>query len=198
MVEPVALDPGDYTGTYKLIGGRASLDFVNTISWPHTDREHDWVTPANITKWLEAVGLPTTSIAPADVSEMRQIRQDLDDMIRPLAHGEHPPRPACSRFNEQIARAQQRRLIDPVDLEWRWIPATAGRHLLAPVVLDAASLVTEGDHTRLKYCPSCDWIFEDQTRNGRRRWCDMADCGSRAKARAYYERTKSHSSNQSL
>jgi predicted RNA-binding Zn ribbon-like protein len=198
-VEPLALDPGDYTGTYKLIGGRVSLDFVNTISWPDTEREHDWVTtPANMTTWLRAVGLATTSITPADIAEMHQIRSDLDAMVRPLAHGKHPPRTACDRFNEQVAQAQQRRYIDPVDLEWKWIPATSGRHLLAPVVLDAAGLVTEGDHTRLRYCPSCDWIFEDQTRNGRRRWCDMADCGSRAKARAYYERTKAHSSSQSL
>jgi predicted RNA-binding Zn ribbon-like protein len=60
---------------------------------------------------------------------------------------------------------------------------------LAPVVLDAADLIAS-DHERLRYCPACDWLFEDQTRNGQRRWCDMADCGCRDKARRYYRRVQ--------
>jgi CGNR zinc finger len=30
----------------------------------------------------------------------------------------------------------------------------------------------------------------DQSRGGRRRWCSMADCGNRAKARAHYNRQR--------
>ena len=35
-------------------------------------------------------------------------------------------------------------------------------------------------------CPSCRWLFLDTSRNGRRRWCSMATCGSRIKARRHY------------
>jgi predicted RNA-binding Zn ribbon-like protein len=30
--------------------------------------------------------------------------------------------------------------------------------------------------------PRCGRVFQDETKNGRRRWCDMATCGNRAKA----------------
>jgi predicted RNA-binding Zn ribbon-like protein len=70
-----------------------------------------------------------------------------------------------------------------------WKPPEDAVQALAPVVLDAADLVSS-DRERLRFCPACDWLFEDQTRNGQRRWCDMADCGSRDKARRYYQRTQ--------
>lgn len=198
-MEPLALDPGEYSGTYKLIGGRVSLDFINTISWPETRLQHDWLTtPANVSAWLAAVGLATGPVSQGDIAEIQQIRRTLGEVLRPLAHGEWPSESAVGEFNQHIGWAQQRRFIDPVDLDWKWRTPTEGPHLLAPVILDAADLMVESDHSRLRHCPSCDWIFEDQSRNGRRRWCDMADCGSRAKARAYYERTKSQRSSNSM
>jgi predicted RNA-binding Zn ribbon-like protein len=44
--------------------------------------------------------------------------------------------------------------------------------------------LTEGHPERIKTCASdtCDWIFYDASRTSRRRWCDMATCGNRAKA----------------
>ena len=40
-------------------------------------------------------------------------------------------------------------------------------------------------------CPVCDgdgcaWLFIDTSKNRTRRWCDMAICGNRAKARRHY------------
>jgi predicted RNA-binding Zn ribbon-like protein len=35
-------------------------------------------------------------------------------------------------------------------------------------------------------------VFFDNTKNGRRRWCDMATCGNRAKAARHREKLKSH------
>lgn len=192
-MEPLALDSGDYSGSYKLIGGRVCLDLVNTISWPGTQRQHDWLnTPANVIAWLEAVGLQTIEITAAELSQVHQIRRVVADLLRPLAHGTKPPTAAVERFNQRLTRTLVRRLIDPVHLRWAWRSSQEDRGLLDPVVLDTAQLATAGDHSRLKHCPSCDWIFEDQTRNGQRRWCDMADCGSRAKARSYYRRKNLH------
>jgi predicted RNA-binding Zn ribbon-like protein len=43
---------------------------------------------------------------------------------------------------------------------------------------------------RLRICRNCNWLFIDRSRNGSRRWCDMAVCGNRQKARRYYHRRK--------
>jgi predicted RNA-binding Zn ribbon-like protein len=62
--------------------------------------------------------------------------------------------------------------------------------VLRPIVSAAADLLLGDRITRLRSCasPRCGRLFLDESRNGLRRWCDMQVCGSRAKARRYYER----------
>src|SRR5262245_64265503 len=61
-MDALELDPGAYDGTYKLIGGEVSLDLVNTVSWPGTAREHDWLDRAkNVTTWAMAAAVITRS-----------------------------------------------------------------------------------------------------------------------------------------
>jgi len=56
----------------------------------------------------------------------------------------------------------------------------------------AADLLTSGDQERVKECASttCEWVFLDKSRNRSRRWCDMSDCGNRAKARRFQARKR--------
>lgn len=58
----------------------------------------------------------------------------------------------------------------------------------------AAYLAVRSGHEwqRLKVCAAedCRWAFLDTSRNGTRRWCDMSDCGNRAKNRAWRERRR--------
>lgn len=190
-MDALDLDANGYRGTYKLIGGRPSLDFVNTISWPGTQGAHDWLdSTANLRRWLQAAGLPAFAPKPRDLATIVDLRASLVAVLRQLAHGSRPPRKAIDDLNRRVVKANSRRIIDPSTLTWAWLSPEHAIDAFAPVLLDAADLVTEGNHDRLRYCPACDWLFEDQTRNGQRRWCDMADCGSRDKARRYYHRIK--------
>lgn len=47
--------------------------------------------------------------------------------------------------------------------------------------------VAAGTTDRFRICANdgCRWVFEDTSRAGRRRWCDMSSCGNRAKVRRY-------------
>ena len=192
-MDALNLEPSTYDGTYKLIGGRPSLDFINTISWPDTERQHDWFDrPDNVVRWAEAVGIDMSLPAPKDLRMILDLRATVRDVIVPLAHEKDPIRRDVDAFNAVLSAAASRRRIDPTTLEWFWPPTTAPSKALDAVVFDAANVVV-GDRSRLKHCPSCDWVFEDHTRNGQRRWCDMRDCGSRAKSRAYYHRSKASS-----
>jgi predicted RNA-binding Zn ribbon-like protein len=194
-MHPLALDPDGYAGTYKLVGGRPALDFVNTVSWPGTDRHHDWLAvPANVTRWLTAVGLPAVDVGDDDLDAIADLRAAVDDALRPLARRARPTLAAIGRFNAALAGASARRLIDATTLRWTWPPPATPAQALDPVVVDAAEILAGADTSRLKRCPACDWLFQDRTRNCGRRWCDMADCGSRSKARAYYRRSKARPS----
>jgi predicted RNA-binding Zn ribbon-like protein len=58
----------------------------------------------------------------------------------------------------------------------------------------AMDLLLTVDYGRLRRCPpedgGCGFIVLDQSRNGSRRWCQMADCGSAAKSRRLTERRR--------
>ncbi len=78
---------------------------------------------------------------------------------------------------------------------WRWRWGSGDEPLaqhLWPVAWAAGALLTEGDLTRVKECDNdaCTWLFVDMSKNRSRRWCDMKDCGNRAKARRHYKRAK--------
>ena len=189
-MDALNLNPRTYGGTYKLIGGRPSLDFINTISWPDTERHHDWFDPPeNVVRWAEAVGLDMNLPTAKELQAILELRTIVRNVIWPLAHRQHPLPSDVNAFNAVLSGAASRRRIHPAALKWIWPAATAPSEALDAVLFDAATVVT-GDTSRLKHCPSCDWVFEDHTRNGQRRWCDMRDCGSRAKSRDYYYRTK--------
>ncbi len=52
--------------------------------------------------------------------------------------------------------------------------------------------IVGGRPERLRACASetCRWVFYDDSRTGRRRWCDMSSCGNRAKAARHRARAK--------
>jgi predicted RNA-binding Zn ribbon-like protein len=54
------------------------------------------------------------------------------------------------------------------------------------------ALTVDGRWDRLKICPAddCRWAFYDRSKNRFRHWCSMAECGVRAKSRAFRARKR--------
>jgi predicted RNA-binding Zn ribbon-like protein len=76
---------------------------------------------------------------------------------------------------------------------WEWYEVDGALDLPVWIVArSAADLLMSADLTRVRKCASekCDWLFLDASRNRSRRWCDMAVCGNRAKARRNYARRR--------
>lgn len=74
----------------------------------------------------------------------------------------------------------------------RWaIPEGAGLDVpLLELGRSAGALLSSVDLHTIRACPGhdCGWLFLDP--RGRRRWCTMAVCGNRAKARRHAARTR--------
>lgn len=66
---------------------------------------------------------------------------------------------------------------------------------LARLAEPFAAMVGAGATDRLRICANddCRWAFEDTSRGGRRRWCDMTSCGNVAKARRHRARARAAS-----
>ena len=55
---------------------------------------------------------------------------------------------------------------------------------------DAELLASEQQLAHLRQCcgDNCGWLFLDSSKNHSRRWCDMRDCGNRAKVRRHRQK----------
>ena len=111
------------------------------------------------------------------------------------AAGQQPGAEVLGVVNGVLADMLGRSRLAPAggDLAWAWggDEDALDRPLWA-VARAAAALLTGPGLERVRACPGvgCGWLFLDTSRNRSRRWCDMRDCGNRAKARRHYQRSR--------
>jgi predicted RNA-binding Zn ribbon-like protein len=172
------------------IAGNLALDFANTISWRGTDHEVDHLGNADgMLAWATDAGLVGAdfSVGPTQrallVEDGRRLRRAIDDVGAAIAGGAEPPAQGLAVIHELAARTFAAASLTgaPAILEFAYSDRIIGS--LAWVAVD---LLRSDELGRLKRCPpqDCRWLFIDRTKNGSRRWCDMATCGNRAKTRS--------------
>jgi predicted RNA-binding Zn ribbon-like protein len=190
------------------IGGALCLDFTNTASWEaerltteHLNDFRDlvrWCTEADLVRQDSAVALvevpeENRADAAAVLAKSKDLRATFYRIFIALSRGKFPASGDLQLLNEALAqmplRLEIRREKDQF-LSERRAGGTKFAMLLGPVVWSAAELLTSGKIDHVKCCASetCGWLFLDNTKNNSRRWCDMADCGSHAKAKRYYRK----------
>jgi predicted RNA-binding Zn ribbon-like protein len=201
-----------HAGNLSLLGGRLCLDFVNTLDWRGTDHPveflhtyHDlvvWSRHAGMISDLEAKRLSQkakidASQAAKVLQEAIELREAIYRIFSSLAEGLPVAEPDLMIFNRHLGATMRSSKIiqQKQDLVWN----TNGEPekldwILNPVVRSAADLLVSVERKRVKKCndPDCGWLFLDISRNLSRRWCDMRDCGNRAKARRFYKKRKEY------
>jgi len=195
--------------TVELVGGNLALDLVNTGSQreggPFRERLHTY---ADLVTWAERVGLigteegarlRTEAVARPDEAEqvLEQARSFRERVYRTFSaevRGRAPSPEDLAALSEAAADAAARRVLapEPDGYVFTWRAREGLDRLLWPVALSAANLLVSDDLARVKECATenCNWLFVDMSRNRSRRWCDMKDCGNRAKARRHYARSR--------
>jgi predicted RNA-binding Zn ribbon-like protein len=78
--------------------------------------------------------------------------------------------------------------------EWGWnFDENALEAPLWILALSAVDLLTSENLKLVGQCADeegCGWLFVDTSKNHSRRWCDINDCGNRAKQRRYQQRVR--------
>lgn len=136
--------------------------------------------------------------AAAALVDARRVRASLRVLAERGAMSEKARGDALIEINRVLGRSAGTRRLEPRadgSFARSFVPvgdAFAG--LIIPVVESAADALIAGELARVRRCgdPRCSRVFFDATRNGRRRWCDMATCGNRAKAARFRERERQH------
>ncbi|MCP3368347.1 CGNR zinc finger domain-containing protein [Bradyrhizobium cajani] len=173
----------------RRIAGNLALDFANTISWRGTDREVDHLGDAEgMLAWAKDAGLVGADFSvnatkrAVLVDDGRRLRRAIDEVGAAIASGGGPAARGLAVIHDLAARTFAAATLTgtPANIEF-----AHGDRIIGPIAWAAVDLLRSGELGRLKRCPpqDCRWLFIDRTKNGSRRWCEMATCGNRAKLR---------------
>ena len=127
-----------------------------------------------------------------------QMREAISDVFYAFANGRPVPKLALATLNRYVQQAAQHSRLVPANghFEWQFDPAHDNLECpLWPIARSAAELLTSDQLQYVRACasPTCEWLFLDESKNHRRRWCDMTKCGNRAKVQGFYNRKRKSS-----
>jgi predicted RNA-binding Zn ribbon-like protein len=165
--------------------------YVNTVDLE--DGPEEFSDPNALASWLVARGLmePGHPAEAADLKHAIAVREAIRGIIGANSGaGVYPV--DIATLNEAAGASRLRIRFGP-DGTARLEPGVGGVvGAMGRIVGSVFTAMTEPDWKRLKLCDSqtCRWVFYDQSRNHSSRWCDMAECGNREKAKRFRERTK--------
>ncbi|WP_432989031.1 CGNR zinc finger domain-containing protein [Dactylosporangium sp. CA-233914] len=198
----------------RLVGGHTGLDLVNTVE-PRVpggtpEKEHlgtpqellDWAVRTGVVEPHEAPDIQLTWSGEQALAAALALREALytvlavrlDEELKPKLPYQSALEQLGTRYSAAVARAGVTLAFDS---------PTAGRLQIgdvAPFAIQdrlaaiAVDLLTTENVADLRVCPleegGCGWLFLDRSRNHSRRWCAMADCGARVKARRLNDRRR--------
>jgi predicted RNA-binding Zn ribbon-like protein len=182
-----------------------AFDFLNTLELENGALVERLTSLEAAATWLaDAHVLPN----PAQVTDLGRTAADreallgrlvatrtaLRDVAHAVAHERAPEPQAIEEVNRALRSRERVELVaagDGVRLGHSHV-GDAVDDVLARIAEPIVREIGEGHDDRVRICANdtCRWIFYDESRSGRRRWCDMATCGNRAKARRHRERQK--------
>jgi predicted RNA-binding Zn ribbon-like protein len=197
---------------FQLKGGHPCLDFANTVSYrldvskrvDHLTALEDllhWAVQAGIVNERKATMLFSKSdLSPKEAEGVfkraLRLREAIYGAFSAIAHRREPKSSDFATIHAELRIALRRkRIVGSLQRGYRWEWDTSTDDLdslLWSIVEAAANLLVSSRVHSVRECAAsdCGWLFLDRSSSQRRRWCDMKDCGNRAKARRYYYANK--------
>ncbi len=181
------------------------LDLINSVELTDGVAEEHLPTVDDVVAYFTLRGLAHEDALRAEAHQDAQAwldrvyatRAALREVWDAAVEGRAAAGAAVDTLNGVLAHSPQPRLragLTGVVVDHAHEPdATA--EALARVALSLVDALAGGDVGRFRICANdgCRWVFEDTSRGGRRRWCDMSSCGNRAKVRRFRSKQRESS-----
>ena len=195
-------------GSVKLLKYRLCIDFVNTLGWRGREVPAEELNNySDLVKWSRHIGI----ITPQDADKLLKkadrhpddgkkvllsaagLRETIHCIFAAVIKNQTPAKEDLAAFNGYLANAMVLSRIINTKNSFQWDSCGDKSKMdwvLNPIIRSAADLLVSDELKKLKSCsdPQCGWLFLDISRNQSRRWCDMKDCGNRAKAKRFYQK----------
>ncbi len=167
--------------------------FVNTVDLQ--DGPEELADPNTLKAWLVARGLMEAAqpVGESDLGHAIAVREAMRGLIG--ANSGFPVYPVDVATLNEAAATSRLRMRFGADGKPRLEPDVPGVvGAMGRLVGTLYAAMAGEDWTRLKLCRSatCRWAFYDRSKNHSSRWCTMASCGNREKARRFRTHTKVH------
>ena len=195
-------------GNLKLLGGRLCLDFVNTLDWRGTDTPQEFLnTFHDLVSWSRHVGIcsqqetgnlyqmadRSNAEAKSVLNRAIKLRETIYRLFVASIASRNPVKEDLTAFNINLCQTMKESQITATKEGYAWDIAGNKMSLdwiLNPIIHSAAEILVSDELKKIKTCAdsACGWLFIDVSRNQSRRWCDMKDCGNRAKATRFYQK----------
>jgi predicted RNA-binding Zn ribbon-like protein len=186
------------------------LNFANIVGGRRPDHPREYLhTYGDLVAWSRHAGILNDDAAqrlvdeaerrPAEAAQIlaqaQALREAIYRIFSAIAAGGTPLADDLVILNDALGNTLARLQVTPTPdgFIWSWRPdETALDSMLWPLVRSAGELLTSPELDRVRECDgdTCSWLFLDTSKNRSRRWCDMRDCGNRAKARRHYSRKR--------
>ena len=195
---------------HNLRYGLLCLDFVNTLYWRLREEPfEEFKDYSLLIKWGRKIGLLTKMGANNLIQEGQKhpdeavlvlnraikLRESLYRILVATLNGSHPNIGDIDILSSEVSEMLKRIALIHVGrkFEWGWnVGENELDQILWPILSSSSELLTSAEMERIGICEGdgCGWLFYDHSRNRSRKWCDMSDCGNRAKARRFYKRER--------
>ncbi|SAL74964.1 CGNR zinc finger [Caballeronia choica] len=191
------------------VGGHLVLNFVNTCGGAGKDRDverlADW---DGAIDWATANGVVDSTDRrlfgkvrsrkgrrPPDLlKDLTELREAAHSVFAAIAGGVLPSEEARLRLERDIVEAMHHSTLwieGRAPVRWTVCPEKAGSTLIKDrLAISASELLSQPMLANVRECGACSWLFLDLSRSRSRRWCSMATCGNRAKAKRHYHTTR--------
>jgi predicted RNA-binding Zn ribbon-like protein len=198
-----------------LKSGHPSLEFTNTVNDHASEQPGETLFKyEDVLTWAKRVGLlraeqvgrlaqkaaDQPDKAAAIFAKSLELREAVYRSFAAKTKGKPPAKEDLTILNSVLSHLTSgAQLIHHTGrFEWQWnFDENALEVPLWLSALAAADLMTSDYYQRVGQCADedgCGWLFVDTSKNHSRRWCDINDCGNRAKQRRYQKRAQKQKS----
>jgi predicted RNA-binding Zn ribbon-like protein len=190
--------------------GNVCLDFINTLDDRPSDKPKELLkTYYDLARFGEDTGILTPEQLDYFFERVHRIPDEAEEALRraislreamyavfsAVMNQQTVPPAAMDTVNACIRDAALHSRLVPREGRMDWSFEDLGSAfdaMLWPIARAAADLLASSDLAQVRACssPTCQWLFLDTSKNHRRRWCSMKQCGNRAKVRRFYAKKR--------
>jgi predicted RNA-binding Zn ribbon-like protein len=202
---------------YNAETGWLCLDFANTVEWHASSQPVESILNySDLLEWSRQAGIVSDIAADSlkrqgegekaearsILNKARELREAIYHILSDTIHQQPAKSTDMDVFNRAVADMLSHSKLISHNTGFTWecdYETDRLDSILWPVIRSAVDLMTSEALERVGQCADeqgCGWLFWDSSRNRSRRWCDMRDCGNRAKVRRYYDKSRSNDTSQ--